>query len=273
MANKKSKLTNDELDAVYNSMEDYIFENHKLCSITEINENTGISKSKCKQILSELIKKQKIKEVYGGGTNPKIYVPTYMMNEILAAQVKPRWVDDYSFDEKVKKIEEITEIKSQIKEYEMFERLVYSTNTPLEEAVAHAFDFLGFDKVDHLNDPERHDVEFEYNKKLYLVEVKGKGKHGNKDDILQLGGWIKIKLNEGMKRDELQGLFVINHYRKDDPNKRGDPLTVKAKEFLKHYDSRFIETIWLYQLIKDVLDKKLSKKDAREKIVKGQKID
>jgi len=259
----------EELDLVYNSIDDYIFETHKFCSKTEIMEITMLSRKKCDQLLLKLIQTGKIKEVYGGEKKVRIYIPSYMLAEILAAQVKPRWVDGYSFEEKKEKIEEINTLKDGIKQFEMFERLIYTTNTPLEEAVAFAFKFLGFKSVKHLKDPEYHDVEFKFNNKLYLVEVKGKGKHGTKKDVLQLGGWIAKKLDEDMKRNELEGLFVINHYRKEDPTKRENSLTEKAKEYLNLYDSKFIETVHLYELIRNVLDNEITKEEARSEIIKG----
>jgi len=235
MTRTKGDISREDLDLVYNAVEDYISENHKLCSISEIEENVRFNKTKCNSILKILVKNNELYKIFEGKGNPTVYIPHYMINGILRIQNNPRWVEDYSFMEKKDKIEKIENLREDIKQYEMFERLLYATNTPLEESTAFTLEFLEFENVKILNDPGYHDVEFVDNGKLYLVEVKGKGKHGNKDDILQLGGWIEKKLNEGMKRDELEGLFMVNHYRKEDPTKRNDSLTPPAKEFLKHY--------------------------------------
>lgn len=272
MTRKKGDINRKDLDLIYNAVEDYISENHKLCSISEIEELVEFNKAKCNSLLKILVKNKELYKIFEGKGNPTVYIPSYMMDGILRIQNNPRWVENYSFNEKKDKIEKIEQLREGIKQYDMFERLLHATNTPLEEAVAFTFEFLKFDNLKHLKDPEYHDIEFTHDDKLYLVEVKGKGKNGNKDDILQLGGWIKQKIDEGMKIDEIEGLFVINHYRKIDPSTRGDNLTIKAKEFLKLYNCKFIETFCLYKLVKKVLNNEITKEDAREIVITGQSV-
>ncbi len=75
-----------------------------------------------------------------------------------------------------------------------------------------------------------------------------------------------------MKIEELEGLFAINHYRRIEIGKRDDSLTDKAKQFLKYTNAKFIETPYLYKLIKKVIDNEISKEKVREVVVKGQEI-
>lgn len=276
MTQTQKRLEENELKRkVYDAIEDYIFEHHKLCSITEISEQVGLGKTKCRKIVDDLVKKGEINEAFTSGkTNPRVYIPTYMMNEILRVQSKPRWLEEYSFEKKKGILEEIEKRREDIKPFEMFERLLYATNTPLEETIAFVLNWLEFKGVVHFRDnPDNHDIEFKYNGKLFLVEVKGKSKEGDKDDIQQLEGWIKRKIiNENMKSDELEGLFIINHYRKVAPEERGDPLTPHAREFLKLNNFKFITTPLLFNLIKKVLKAEIIKEIAREEVVKGEKI-
>jgi len=202
-----------------------------------------------------------------------------MMDEILWIQKKPRWLEEYSFEEKKSIHEEIEKCREDIKPFEMFERLLYATNTPLEETIAFVLDWLEFKDVVHVKEnPDNHDIEFKHNGKLYLVEVKGKGEGrkgaGDKEDIQQLRSWVERKIvNENMKRDELEGFFVINHYRKVNPEERDDPLTPHAKEFLKLNNFKFITTPHLFNLIKKVQNSEITKEKAREEVIKGEKYE
>lgn len=57
----KKSLNPKEIEMVYNSIEDFIQENHKLCFIKDIAEITGLPKSKCEKILDFLKKKKESK--------------------------------------------------------------------------------------------------------------------------------------------------------------------------------------------------------------------
>lgn len=270
------KMDEEELKTVYNAIEDHVFEHHKLCSITDISQQSGLTESKCRKNVEYLVKKGEIYEAFKSGkTNPIVYIPAYMMDEILRIQKKPGWLEGYSFEEKKSILEEIEKCREDITPFEMFERLLYATNTPLEETIAFVLDWLEFKDVVHVKEnPDNHDIEFKYIDKLFLVEAKGKGKEGNKEDIQELEGWVKRKIvNENMKRDELEGLFIVNHYRKVAPEERGDPLTPHAKEFLKLNNFKFITTPFLFILIKKVQKAEITKEKAREEVIKGEKYE
>lgn len=196
MKKTANKIKDNELKTVYSAIEDCIFEHHKLCSLSEISQLSGLPRDKCKKIVEYLVKKGDVYEAFKSGkTNPVVYIPTYMMDEILLTQKKPRWLAKYSFEKKKKILGKIEKLRDDIKPYEMFERLLYATSTPLEETIAFVLDWLEFEDVVHLKDnPDNHDIEFKYNDKLFLVEAKGKGKEGNKDDIQELEGWVKRKI-------------------------------------------------------------------------------
>ena len=65
---------------------------------------------------------------------------------------------------------------------------------------------------------------------------------------------------------------MINHERDVSPNKREESLTPHAKEFMKRYDFLLVTTPFLFEIVQQVHYDKMSKIDAREKILKGQKI-
>lgn len=76
-----------------------------------------------------------------------------------------------------------------------------------------------------------------------------------------------------MKKEELEGLFIVNHYREITPEERGTPLTPHAKEFLKLNNFKFITTPYLFNLIIKVQNGEMTKEKAREEVVKGEKYE
>jgi hypothetical protein len=265
----KKRLEKNELKAVYDAIEEYIFEHHKLCSITEISQQSGLSKSECRKNIGYLVKEGEIYEAFKSGkTNPIVYIPTYMMDEILVTQKKPGWLEEYSFVEKKSILEEIEKCRENITLFEMFERLLYATNTPLEEAVAFALEWLGFKDVQHLKDSDAPDIKFKHNDKLFLVEVKGITGQGKKEYVAQLDTWIRKEMDEDRDPEKLVGVLVVNHFRTENPKERGEPLTDFAKKYLKRYEFKFFTTCFLFDLINKVEKKGNNQRESKRRSYK-----
>lgn len=271
MAKKNPKKENIEL--VYNSVEDYILENHKLCSLKDVVNCTNLSESKCRKILNHLRINNKIEVVYEGRGKTNIYIPKYMFNEILRLQQKPDWLQKYSFKRKDEKLKEIESLREKVNKYEIIERLLYGTGKALEESVAFSLTMVGFKDVKIYNNEGDRDVSFFNNEMNYLMEIQGTTKQGNKRKINQLRGWIETAVESGFKVDEVRGIFVVNHYRKINPNNRESPLTDHAKKFLKLYGYIFFTTEYLYNIVKDFLNDKITDKQAIDKILKGESFE
>ncbi|RLI39357.1 hypothetical protein DRO64_10640 [Candidatus Bathyarchaeota archaeon] len=271
MARKTQTVERDVIEDVYRFIEDYIFENHKLCSISEIINSLKIARRRCDRILKELIRQGKITVVYEGAGKPTIYIPTYMFEEILRAQYKPRWIEKYAFKRKSGMIKKINEMRKEISHYEILERLLYGTGEPLEEAVKYALEYLEFENVERPQEKDTYDVSFTYNEKKYIVEVEGTTKQGSKEKVNQLDGWIKKELNMDTDPSRIIGVFIVNHFRDKDPEERGEPLTEHAKRFLKYHRFVFFTTWFLFNLVKKVDEDSLSKEEARKMVVKGEK--
>jgi hypothetical protein len=262
----------NELDKVYDAIEDYIFENHMFCSVGEISRAVGKSRPTCEKLLEQLVKSDRIRVVFKGKGNPTIYVPTYMLQEILRAQYKPRWVDKYSFHEKEESLKQMGEATKGIEQYERFERLLYGTSIPLEEAVAYALEYLEFLNVKHHEDEDAQDVSFSYDTKKYLLEVEGTTKQGDVRKVDQLQRWVRKEVDAGSDPGDIAGIFVVNHFRHLDPDERGDPLTDHAKRYLKMYGFNFFTTAFLFDMVKKVHTRNIVKDEAQRLVVKGQKI-
>ncbi|MGB9960293.1 MAG: hypothetical protein ACPLKQ_07230 [Candidatus Bathyarchaeales archaeon] len=268
----KDSDSEDITELVYNAIESQILETHKFCTIKDVMEKTGKSRAACEKALANLLSQYRICIVYERVGVPKIYVPKYMMSEILLAQSKPEWLRKYQLADKTKIDNKIRELKNQLLQYEMFERLLYATGEPLEEAVYYAFKWLGLKNVQHYkSEKDVHDVDFEIDNTKYIVEIKGKIGLIDKDDVEELMGWVK---QEVLKSDEkkIEGILMINPLRKEDPEERKEALTNHAQKWLKMYRLKVFRTYYLFKLIKDVMEGKISKEKAVEKVIQGEEI-
>lgn len=264
----------EECREVMEAIREHIFQTHNFPRLTDISKLTGIPKAKCTSICNQLIKQDQLYKVFGGIGLPTVVIPYDMMQVVLRTQAKPKWMASYSFEEKNNLDKEIEKLSSKVAEYEMFERLLYTTDIPLQEAVAFALEWLGFQDVrHHKEDTDNPDVTFMYEGIKALVEVEGTTKAGDKSKAQQLSGWMEreiVKFNK--KASELQSFLVVNHFREIEPVERGNPLTPHAKEFLKLNQSRFFTTYFLLDIVKSVMTV-FSKEKARKKIWEGEKIE
>jgi len=264
----------EEYNKVMGAVRNYVFQTHRFPSVTDVSKLANIPKPKCTDIFNQLISHKQLYRVFGGAGLPTVVLPYDMMQVVLRAQAKPEWMVEYSFEEKDKLDSEIEKLGSKVIEYEMFERLLYTTDIPLQEAVAFAFEWLDFQDVNHYKEnTDNPDVTFIYEGIKALIEVEGTTKAGDKDKAQQLYGWIQREIvNFNRKASELKGFLVVNHFREVEPKKRGDPLTTHAKEFLKLNQSRFFTTHFLFNVVKEVKGG-LSKEKARKKVWGGEKIE
>lgn len=274
MMPRKKPTTGEDYRKVMEVVRDHIFQTHNLPQISDISEQSGISKPKCMSICKQLIGQNQLYKVFGGAGLPTVVIPYDMMQVILRTQAKPKWMGKYSFKEKSDLDKTVEELTSQITEYEMFEKLLYMTDIPLEEAVSFTLDWLDFEEVEHhKEDPDNPDVTFIYEGIKVLVEVEGTTKAADKRKAQQLDGWVTREIEKSnSKVSDLQGFLVVNHFREKDPAQREDPLTPYAKEFLKHYRARFFTTHFLFNTVKTVMGG-LSKDEARKEVWNGEKID
>jgi hypothetical protein len=263
----------DEHAQILNAVTEYILETHQFPSCTEISEYVKISKPTCLKLCKELVSDKQLCIVFEGEGRPSVYSPYDMMQVLLRTQKKPAWLSNYSFNDEPPLISKATEIEKNLQIYDIMKRLLYSTDMPLEESVAFSLQYLGFDNVVHQTDnKDNPDITLEYNNAFVLIEVEGKTRAGSKDKVLQLEGWVTREITSGKKNNEVQGVYVINHWRDTDPSLRSAPLTDHGKEFMNRYGFKLLTSPTLFLIMKDVIEGKLSKEDARKKVWEGDII-
>jgi len=278
MTEKLKEKTDEGEDyrKVMQTIEEYIFQTHQFPSRAQVAEMTQITRVKCDAIIDKLIQENQLYSVFGGGKKrgiQEIILPYDMMQGVIMTQKRPDWLRNYSFQEKTEVDSRIHELNKEFVKYDMFERLLYRTDTPLEEAVAFTLLWLGFSNVEHYKDPNYADVTFENDRTKAIVEIEGTTKQGDKKKVLELEGWMKMEIEKGERdQSQIQGFFVVNHLRETDPETRGDPLTKHAKDFLNHYRFRFFTTYFLFKIVKQVKESKLSIEEARKLVWEGEKV-
>jgi len=270
---RQSKRSGDNYRKVMEAVRDYIFENHRFPQLNDIVRITSIQKTRCNDTVDQLVNQKQLYVAFDGEGLPKIILLYDMMQGVLMTQKKPDWLNSYGFTEKASISQKIESLQKEIIKYVQFERLLYTTDIPLEDAIAYALNWLGFENVVHHKDDKNNpDVTFEFEGKKGLLEAEGTSKAGPKDKILQLSGWLQKEIEKGVSASELKGFFAVNHFRDVEPSKRDDPLTEHAKEFLKLYNYAYFTTRLLFDLVKKVSEGKITKEDARKSIWDGETI-
>jgi hypothetical protein len=263
----------DDFRSVMRAVRDFIFEKHRFPQVNDIVEATGIQKPRCNEVVDQLIHQKQLYVAFEGEGLPRIILLYDMMQGVLMTQKKPDWLPGYGFSEKTSLADQIEKLQKDAIRYEQFERLLYATDIPLEEAIAYALDWLDFDNVvHHKDDSDNPDVTFEHDGIKALLEAEGTTKAGAKDKIGQLSTWMQRELGNGIQASKLAGFFAVNHFRDLEPNERGESLTPHAKEFLRLFRYSYFTTVFLFDIVKQVAANKLSKEDARKKVWEGEKI-
>jgi hypothetical protein len=133
---------------------------------------------------------------------------------------KPRWVDElYAEDEK----RLINEAKRCVEEYDrkledlkLLRDLHWETGENLVKAVELAFKEIGFSVENVSMKGESRDLIIRFNSFQFVVEVKGKEGAADKSDV---SNFIANNPNENL-------IFVVNHYRFEDPKERENKKSV-----------------------------------------------
>jgi hypothetical protein len=272
MPRKRSVEKGEAFKRIIESVEDYVRETHQFPGTSEISKKANLPSQQTAEILKTLVGQNQLSIVYQARSHPTLYAPTYMMQEIFRAQTKPSWLSVFAFSERDDLKDQINKAREDLSKYDLLEGLLYRTDTPLQDSVEYALRLFEYENVIHYkDDKDNPDLSFTFDGKQYLVEVKGKSKEADKDDVLQLEGWMKAELDKGADPDNLVGVLVVNHFRTQPPNTRGDFLTPKARTYAKRYNFKVLTTVRIFEWAQKILKKELSIDEVRSLFVKGEK--
>jgi hypothetical protein len=212
-------------DRVVEFVEDRILETHRLVSESDIAREFGPG---ARAEATRAVDAGGLSILFSGPGLPKLYAPRYMFDEALRAQKKPAWLAEFQLPERQKLETTLLSTRDRLTTLDRWERVLYATGDSLEDAVGSGLDFLGFSSVIVTKRPDHADIEFQNGAKLYLLEAKGKGKHADKDDVLQLRNWIDDKVAEGADPESVEGVLFVNHFRHIHPKERAAAVSQDA---------------------------------------------
>lgn len=70
----------------------------------------------------------------------------------------------------------------------------------------------------------------------------------------------------------MNGIFVVNHFSKVEPEKRGPPFTADALKLAKKHDIQTITTTNLYAAIGRIVDGSEKTESVRDRILKNEPL-
>lgn len=248
-------------ERVMEALEDRFYEKGQFSNAKDLAEWTGLSRSAVDSVIEDLAGSELIK-VYEGKGLPTVYITKQMNNSLISLAKEPEWIHEYEFEEKKTLRTEVQDANDKIAEFQKLERLLFGGGTQLEESVEEALSELGFNPS---GTSSEEDLEIEHQDHTYIVEIKGVSGQIKKKHITQLGGWLEKKIDEGLKAGEITGLLLGNPEKNIPPDSRGEPLTQHAHQYLNLWDSKFVSTVELYDIIKEMKEDGRSMEKTRQK--------
>lgn len=204
---------------------------------------------------------------------------------VAQGEVEPSWAASMSFDPlpeleaQIKGLEEnkksvqdeIDALANRKMELRGHLKLLYSSGTELELAVASAFNVLGFAEARRAGGGDSPDVVFDMSAGSYsrgVVEVKGRSKRTSLNDIYQCEKWTAPQ--EGADGALLKGIFVPNQYRRHDYRdslKKRSKFETNEKKYAEEKGICVIPSHVLFEAVRQVLGgKRADRKAVEEKI-------
>lgn len=268
----------ESLLAVERAVEHHVSETGQLPSTPRIVDEVKFGRPKCKTLLEELVRQERLSVAFESPGNPTIFVPTHIYDGMLRQEKQPDWIEKYGFEEANEIEEEIQAKRDELSQFHRLERLLYTTGRSLEEAIDQALSLVAFDGYEALFDQsDAWDFQFEYNGEIYVADAKGKKKWASKPDVGQLVQWIDRFVDENPEADptRVRGLLIINHFRHLDPEDRwpeeeqNRPITEEAERSLQLYRMHYLTTVDLFEEVRPLAQEDVSQEEARAAIVDG----
>jgi len=215
---------------------------------------------------------------YGKTTSTEEHLPEWV-SKILLPTIKEK----HSEIEKLrsqqntlqKQIDVLENEKNTIQNHK---RLLFSEETPLEDAVAEAFKLLGFDEIRQIREKNREDwiFEFKHEKqfKYGVIEVKASENRTKQNNIVQCSKWVDERFDIDNKISK--GIFIPNQHRLQlYPKSKDDRSHFEPNEiaYTKMKSICIIPSFVLFEAVKDMLDgKKKSRKEIEKLIAENNSV-
>lgn len=181
---------------------------------------------------------------------------------------RPDWIGTYVLSGEEQAAEKFKVAKAKMEKFESAKALLYMHGKRLTASVRNILEELGYESRD-TEDEGRHDIEIEQKGHTGFVEVKGLKRHAGAKDLRQLSDHYSQAREDAEEKGEdvdIKGIFVVNHYREEHPDKRGEPFTGEAERIGKRDQFCLVTTVHLHRMYSDLLSGKLSREEIHERI-------
>ena len=242
---KKKEISSDD---VFKFVRDKALEDYRFCSVRNVADEFEIGVHKSRELLNSLVEDGRLTIVYEH-QQIKVYAPKYVVEQIVRARKKPKWVEKYILPNKEQHIRKKKRLDKALYEYERFEELLYLKTKTLEEPVSFTLEWLGFD-VKRL--PKGSYADFELTKDGFLAAVEVSGGNGgcSMEEIRQL---IHYHLDELSEDREIPNLLLLfNHYCDKDLKERDTPFAPNIIKAAEEHGITLATTVQLYEKIRRV---------------------
>lgn len=176
--------------------------------------------------------------------------------------IQPDWLEKYYLPDEKTLLRKIDDAKNIILEYNIIKQILYETGDPLVDSLKFLFKKFGF-QVTIKEKEGIQDIELKHEKFFAIIEVKGKNKDANITDIRQLLDWYVDVQGEDESRD-VKPIFIINHFRENEPKSRGEPFTQKALETGTNNGFCLITTYYLFNSYEKFLKGTITIEDIKK---------
>jgi uncharacterized protein YqgQ len=179
--------------------------------------------------------------------------------------IPPTWLQNHKLPNEEKYLKEINVKETILSEYNTIKQSLYETGENLVYSVGQILKKFGF-KVKIKEKEGIQDIEIQHEEFLGIIEIKGKEKYANVDDLRQLLNWYVDSLSENEEKD-IKPIFIINHYRNKNIKERKEPYTEKAIQLGENNKFCLMTTYDLFSLYIKFINKQISLSEI-EKIMK-----
>jgi hypothetical protein len=176
----------------------------------------------------------------------------------------PAWASLIMSETELELLEIMQRTKQKLGKYAMYKPLYWETGEALKLLVINAFEELGI-KVTNLPSESHADFEILVRpNSIGVCEVKGLLGSANRQDLRQLLDYF-IEQRDIEKRN-VKGIFIVNHNRNEEPNRRSKAATKDALEIIKKYDFTLLTTIQLYEYLTRFWKKELTTENILQQL-------
>lgn len=245
---------------------------HTLGSSVSLKSNKGIAiflPPATKITLSEAI--NKILEIYGKTTG-KETIPNWVAS-ISLPSIKEKSIKAEELQSQKKKIEDqIKQLEQEKQVILNHKRLLYSKDTPLEDAVYNALKLLGFDEIKKVRNKNDEDWVFEFKTlddyKYGIIEVKGADARTSQQNLTQCSKWVDEHF--GIDKKISKGIFIPNQHRLVEyPKSKKERLHFETNElgYAKMKSICIIPSCVLFEAVNNALQGKVRSRKELEKLI------